>query len=235
MLKKVCLGLLVATAAAAASVSSHAAIVLLTGTNFDVQYDDALTGKYGTPSLSGNVVFFTPTDFKAESLNGAGITTSNGTVNIRIIPKNGFAVGNLNLQERGDYVLLGANSSVNVTGQTRAFSLSNPLFDISNSITTSSNLTIRDGLQHNWVANSNLNLASLGLAPNQVVNYTIENLLRAYTDISDLGIKQAFIEKKFSGFSITVSPVPEPSTVISMLAGLGLLGFLISCRNRRSL
>lgn len=232
MLKRVIASMMLATAAT----SSQAAIVLLTGTNFDIQYDDASTGKYGAPTLSGNSVFFTPIDFKAESLNGLGISTSSGTINMRIIPKNGFAVGSLNLQERGDYVLRGANSFVGVSGQTRAFSLSNPLFDISNTITSTSNLTINNGLSNNWVANSNLNLASLSLAPNQVVNYTVENLLEAYTELSDIGPKRAFIEKKFAGTGIvvTISPVPEASTVMSLLAGLGLLGFLINRRNKKA-
>ncbi len=47
------------------------------------------------------------------------------------------------------------------------------------------------------------------------VNVTIENLLDAYTDDRDTGLRSAFIEKKFASgaVSLTVSMVPEPSGV----------------------
>jgi hypothetical protein len=222
-MKKALAVFLLSTAASAAS----AATILLTGTNFDVQYDDALTGLYGTPTISGNVIFFTPTTFKAESLNGIGIDTQNGTVNLTIIPKNGFVLGTLNLKEQGDYLLRGANSYVDVDGQTRARTITNPLMDTVAPILLTAPMTLRDGNNHNWEATSSLNLTNLGIQPNQTVIYTIENLLEAYTESSDIGPKRAFIEKKFSGFSVTVSPVPEPGAVISLLAGLGIIGFAL--------
>jgi PEP-CTERM motif len=213
---------------------AHSATVLLSGINFDVKYDDSQLGPYGTPTLSGNTIFFTPTNFYAESLNGLGIATSRGTTNIQILAKNGFEVGALNLQERGDYLLRGANSFVGVSGQTRAFAINNPLFDISAAIVSSTPLTLQDGVQHNWVASSSLNLANLGLNANQAVNYTIENLLEAYTDPSDIGARRAFIEKKFSGFSVLVSPVPEPNTVITLMAGFGLIGLVLARRKKET-
>jgi hypothetical protein len=215
----------------AAFSQANAVTFLLTGTNFDVQYDDATVGNFGTPSLSGNVVFFTPTNFKAESMNGTGFATASGTVNFLVIPKNDYVLTEVVLQERGDYILRGSSSFASVTGQTRAFSLQRPLVDIASPISTNSNLTFNTGLQQNWLAGSTLQLGALSLRPNQSINYTVENLLEAYTESNDSGPRRAFIEKKFVGFSVagysaSVSPVPEPSTVLMMLSGLGLVGLV---------
>jgi hypothetical protein len=206
---------------------AHAATILLSGTNIDVQYDNATLGNYGTPSISGDVVFFTPTVFKAESINGNGFSTSSGTVNFQIIPRNNYAISNISLLEKGDYILRGNDSFVGVSGQTRAFGLSHPMMDVTNPITTSSNLSIATGSQQNWVGNSNLNLASLSLSPNEGVNYTVENLLETYTEGTASGPRRAFIEKKFSAFSVAlVSPVPEPSAWVMILCGIGFVGLL---------
>jgi hypothetical protein len=213
---------------------AHAATILLSGTNFDVQYDNATLGNYGTPSISGDVVFFTPTVFKAESINGNGFATSSGTVNFQIIPRNSYAIANISLLEKGDYILRGNDSFVGVSGQTRAFGLLNPLMDITNPITTSSSLSVATGSQQNWVGNSNLYLTNLNLSPNEAVNYTVENLLEAYTESAANGPRRAFLEKKFSAFSVAVvSPVPEPTALVMMLCGIGFVGLLARKKKSR--
>ena len=53
--------------------SAQAATVKLDGVAFDIYYDDTALDLFGTPTLSGDVLYFTPTSFKAESLNGAGV------------------------------------------------------------------------------------------------------------------------------------------------------------------
>jgi hypothetical protein len=207
---------------------ANAATVLLTGASFDVRYDNATLGNYGTPSLSGNVVYFTPTTFKAESMNGSGFSTASGTINFQIIPKNNFSIADISLFEKGDYLLRGIDSFVGVSGQTRAFGLLNPLVDISNPITSTSNLAIATGAQQNWIGSSSLNLASLGLTANQSVNYTVENLLESYTEGNASGPRRAFIEKKFSAFAVgVVSPIPEPSELLMMLFGIGCVGVMV--------
>jgi hypothetical protein len=213
---------------------TNAATILLAGANFDVRYDSSSLGNYGTPTISGNVVYFTPTTFKAESLNGGGFATSSGTVNFQIIPKNNFALTDISLLEKGDYILRGVDSFVGVSGQTRAFALANPMMDITNPITATSTLNIATGAQQNWVGTSAVNLASLGLTGNQAVNYTVENLLESYTESNATGPRRAFIEKKFSAFSVAlVSPVPEPSAVLMMLFGLGVVGFIARSKKSR--
>jgi hypothetical protein len=223
----------------------NAATMLLAGTDFDIQYDDARLGSFGSPMISGNTVFFTPNTFKTESLNGTGFSTSSGTINFDIIPKKDLIINDIALLEKGDYVLRGSDSFVGVTGQTRAFSLQNPLKDITNRITPTSTLNTISGLQQNWEATSSLNLASLALTNRQAVRYTVENLLEAYTENNATGPRRAFIEKKFVGFSVNssatenplllpiTSPVPEASSYLMMASGLAFLGLLRLKRKTR--
>ncbi len=209
------------------ALSAQAAPVVLPGTNFDITYDDSLAGLFNTPALVGDTLFFTPVDFKAESLNGAGFDTANSTINLKITPKNGLTVTTLDLIERGDYKLRGDNSFVNVGGQTRVFDFNNPSMETTQAITTSSNLSIKDGLTHNWSSQSLINLSGPEWQE-KTLNYTIENLLEAYTEPTDIGPKLAFIEKKFAGstISLVVTTVPEADTYAMLLAGLGLLSLV---------
>jgi hypothetical protein len=78
----------------------------------------------------------------------------------------------------------------------------------------------------NWQAN-----AAIAIPTNwsNGVNLTIENILLAST--SQAG-SLAFVEKKFVGNSVVITPVPEAETYAMMLAGLGLIGFMVGRRNR---
>lgn len=99
-------------------------------------------------------------------------------------------------------------------------------------ITSASNFSIInsiiDSSTHNWTSSSNVSVIDPQWANTTSYNYTIENLLTAYTDPAGTGPKVAFIEKKFAGssISIVVTTVPEANTYAMLLAGLGLMGFI---------
>jgi len=215
----------------------YAAPATLFGANFDVIYDDSLLGLFGAPTLSGNTVFFTPTSFKAESLNGIGIATANSTLNLRIIEKNNKSITAFSLVEAGDYRLLGSGSFVTIGGQTRVFDLLNPAILDTKQITTTSNLSIvnipSDPTTHNWTSSSLISLSDPKWSDTTSFNYTIENLLTAYTEPTGSGPKLAFIEKKFAGstISLVVTTIPEPDTYAMFLAGLGFMGFISRRKN----
>lgn len=206
----------------------QAAPITLIGSDFDVVYDDGLLGLFGAPIISGNTVFFTPVQFKAESLNGIGFDTKNSTVNFQLLAHSGISFSSLDLIEHGDYKMRGADSFVNVGGQTRVFDLLNPSNLDTSTIAATGALTIKDGLTHNWTSTSSISLSTPQWQNIRSVNYTIENLLEAYTDSSNVGPKLAFIEKKFAGsaISLVVTPVPEPASYAMMIAGLVLIGAL---------
>ena len=235
--------LMVATTALVLATPAFAAIQTITGTNFDLVYDDTKLGLFDAPSLAGNNIFFTPNNFKAESLNGAGIVTANSTINgMQLVAKNNFQFGSIDLTEFGDYLMRGSESFVDVRGQLRAFDGAN--FANTNTsaaliVSALTPLTIIDGGNHEWMASASINNSTLSqagvsgwLSGASVVNITVENLLTAYTE-SAAGPEQAFIEKKAIGVGLVVtSAVPEPGVWSSLSAGLFVLGLMAARRNR---
>jgi hypothetical protein len=201
-----------------------AAMITLNGTNVSFTYDDSIPSFFGTPMVSGDAIYFTPTNFKAISLNGAGSVITSSTFNIVVTAHQGVTMGALNLQERGDYSLSGNGSSVDLGGQLRAFDISNPLnVEDSSFITTSSDLTLNHG---NWVGTAGINLGTAQWLNATSINMTLENILTATTiDFPSA----AFIEKKFVGVGITVGSVPPsevPVPTAAWLFGSGLVAMV---------
>lgn len=223
---------------------AHSAIQTITGSNFDLVYDDTKLGLFGAPNVSGNNIFFTPNNFKAESLNGAGIVTNNSTINgMQLVARNGFQFGSISLTEFGDYLMRGANSFVSVNGQLRGFDGVN--FAATNTsapliVSSSTPLNIIDGFNHDWQASASITNATASksgltgwLSNASIVNITVENLLTAYSE-AEPGPKQAFIEKKAVGIGLVVaSAVPEPGVWSSLSAGLFLLSMMGSRRKNK--
>lgn len=221
---------------------SFAAIQTIYGTDFDLIYDDTKLGLFGAPSLAGNNIFFTPNNFKAESLNGEGVVTNNSTINgMQLVAKNGFKFGSIDLTEFGDYLMRDAESFVSINGQLRAFDGANfAATNTSSSLIVSAltPLNIIDGNNHDWEASASITNATASksgligwLSNANIVNITVENLLTAYTEAGS-GPEQAFIEKKAVGVGLLVtSAVPEPGVWSSLSAGLFLLGMMASRRN----
>lgn len=205
-----------------------AAVQTLIGTNVTYVYDDALMGLYGQPILSGDSLIFTPTSFKAQSTNGQGIVQTSSTINVKVYANANYNLSVFNLTELGDYSLIGSDAQVAVGGQIRLFDLANPpppaANQLTDPITATALLTVTTTLANyqttNWQAN-----AAIAVPTNwsNGVNLTIENILLAST--TQLG-SAAFVEKKFVGNSVVITPVPEAETYAMMLAGLGLVGFM---------
>lgn len=216
---------------------ASAASVTLVGTNVNFTFDDTLTGLFGTPSITGDTIFFTPVDSKAISANGNGTVLSASNLNMVITPNQGTTLSFIGLQERGDYSLNGGGSSVGIGGQIRAFDMANPIaVEDSSPIVTSSALTKNDNRFHNWVATADLDLSSAMWQNTGAINFTIESVLEA-TTVSHFS--KAIIDKKFSGFWITaasseqvVAPSVVPVPAAAWLLGSGLIGMVGVSRRR---
>ena len=206
--------------------------VTLSGDTVDYTFDDALLGLFGPASLSGDTLYFTPVAFQAESLNGAGFALTKSTMNIEVSAHDGWSFSNIALSEQGDYLLLGAASTADVTGQIRVRDVANPLADMTASIQSSAALDQTGLPTTNWDAGAEIDLSAWDGA--QTVNVTVQNLLlTSTTGASSL----AFVDKKFVGLTPTlaaISPVPEAHTYATMLAGLGLIGWKIGRRRNSS-
>jgi PEP-CTERM putative exosortase interaction domain len=222
--KSIALGLLVLGQGLVST--AYAVPVTVSGTNYDFTYDDSLVGLFGQPTVSGDTLYFTPTDFKSQSSNGAGYVATTGTVNIVVTAHAGQSFGSVDLAERGDYLLLGSGSSADVTGQVRVFDTAMPLVDMTSVVTPNSPLTMVGTPAQNWSANASANVS--GWTSATQLNITLENLLLASTSSAN---SFAFVEKKFAGLTIT-TPVPEAQTSSMLLAGLGLIGFVVARRRK---
>ena len=205
--------------------AAFAASVTLSGTTIDFTFDDAMLGLFGTASVSGDSLYFTPTDFVAQSSNGAGYVLTNETINVQVTAHQGYSFSSFDFSEKGDYLLLGSGSSVDVTGQVRLFDVANPFVDITSSLAPVAPLTQVGVPTHDWVAQTSTDLSAWNTA--NTINVTVENLLLASTTAPN---SLAFVEKKFVGLNFVTTPVPEAETYAMMLAGLGLIGFVVRRR-----
>jgi len=208
-----------------------AVVQTVVGTNVTYEYDDALMGLYGQPILSGDSLIFTPTNFKALSTNGQGIVQTSSTINVKVYANTNYTLTAFNLTELGDYSLIGSDAEVALGGQIRLFDLANISNQLTDLITATAPLTVTTTLGNNYKTTNWQANAAIAVPTNWStgVNLTIENILLART--TQLG-SAAFIEKKFSGNSVILTPVPEAETYAMMLAGLGLIGFMVRRRTR---
>lgn len=210
---------------------AYSASVTLAGNTVDFNFDDAMLGLFGQANVSGDSLYFTPVGFSAKSINGAGYAFTNDTMNIKVTAREGWSFSSIGLAERGDYLLLGAGSSAEVTGQIRVFDIARPLTDLTASIEASNPLNLPGVPTHNWTAGAAIDLT--GWSNTRAFNVTVENLLLASTSSAP---SLAFVENKFLGLTpitTAVTPVPEAETYAMMLAGLGLVGW--AARRRRTL
>jgi hypothetical protein len=211
---------------------ANASIVTVNGADVSFTYDDGTL--FGSANVIGNTIFFLPTTFSAESLNGAGAVTANQTLNITVqSTTGGFVIENLVLQESGDYLLRGAGASASVNGQLSVTSQTtlDGLFPFrAEQIFSAGPLAVADDALHAWNAGAGIDLTGVaGWGSDTKVTATIENLLEA-TTLNDL--ERAFVEKKFEGIALTINPVPLPAAL--WLFGAGLAGLLaVARRNTR--
>jgi len=84
-----------ATAALAIVCSAaNADPVTLSGTHFNLTYDDATLGLFNAPTLNGDTISFVFNAFAVESLNGQGFATTNSTLSGLVLDANdGFSFG----------------------------------------------------------------------------------------------------------------------------------------------
>jgi hypothetical protein len=213
----------------------------LFGTAFDVIYDPSTLGLFGSLSLVGNTLEFTPNNFIAVSQNGQGVVTPTGATTasgIQLIANPGYNFSLLQLTELGDYQLSGAGSSVSLSGELIAFdgdASADPVGTYTTSqINATGPLNVMTGLSNtqNWTAtaainNSTTTVGGSGpwLSGATTVDLSIENLLSASTTEAD---SEALIQKKgeFGGVGMTASTVPVPGAAW-LLGGalLMLVGF----------
>jgi hypothetical protein len=204
--------------------AAFAATVTLSGTTVDFSFDDTLLGLFGQANVAGDNLYFTPVNFSAQSMNGAGFALTKQTTNVKVTAHDGWDFSSLALTERGDYLQVGQGAKVVVSGQIRAFDTLNPSGEVTSSILpTGAFQQTDDFITRNWEAKAAADLSTMSAA--SMVNVTLQNILVAQSPPGTDTL--AFIEKKYAGLNVITTPVPEAETYAMMLAGLGLIGFVV--------
>ena len=207
---------------------AHAATQTLSTTAFDISYDDAVVGLFGTPTLLGNSLFFAPggsPGFSAQT--DAGIRVANSTFSFTITANPGFTLDTFTLTEEGDYFFFGNSAGVAASGQLRVKPLDPRGPTHVERIATGSFVenAMLDFTTNNWTG-----VAAIDTGPITVGQVSIQNILAAHGG-GDMAY--AFIEKKNVELEIGVTAVPEPQAYALMLAGIGMVGFAARRRLQR--
>jgi hypothetical protein len=224
-----------ALAALVMAFGAQAATVTLFADDVKFIFDDSTL--YGSGTVIGNNIFFQPTNFKAESLDGAGPDTTNVTLHVDVVvTTDGYQLEFFQMAEQGDYKLNGTGASVSENGQFGVTSLTKncniffPCMD--NQIFDAGPLTVNGGVLTAWNADASIALAdTTGWGTDTEVRLTLENLLTATTLNSGVG-ETAFIEKKFEGVGNNVNPgpgpgpIPIPGAVWLFGSALGMIGWM---------
>jgi hypothetical protein len=214
--------------------NASAALVTLNGNGFNVVYDSAATGLFGTPTLSGDgkTILFSPLNFVAAS-SGQGSVFTSSNVQFDITPTANYNLNGVSLVENGDYRLVDRAGNgplapaVDASGELRLTNLWNGVDVVTtnfsagaltNVCTTSAGCGFSP-----WSASAFLNAPSAWLDAG--VRVRIQNYLTAEAFYAG---DSATIEKKQASASMEITPfttvVPVPGAV--WLFGSALAGFI---------
>lgn len=219
--RKILIGLVLALSLAGV----QAAVVTVPGTDVEFTYDTS--SLFGIGTVVGNSIFFSPTTFKAESLNLDGTDSVGETLIIDVVATTpGYQLTEFALVELGDYLLTGSSSSVTAAGRLQVTSATKTCgilpctdWDIFNvaGMTTIGSLT-------GWSGNVGIDFAdTAGWISDTSVEASIQNDLTATSTVNG---ESAMVEKKFQGVGLVVNPIPVPAAVWLFGSALGLLSWL---------
>ena len=201
--------------------------------NICFQYDETqgAVAYFGTPTLVGDAEVFLPPNFRAESINGAGIHAPFGQTDIqsanfifdRVYSVSGGEIGSVLVSEAGDYDISGDTGGLpdNVHVDIYTQIANNASAEFASDL-VNFDASGNSGGTQNWALLSNvLDPATAFTAYANDVAVNIQNTLKAFSDEAG---GDAWIQKKFVVQIGTVVPVPVPAAVWLFGSGLGLLG-----------
>lgn len=216
---------------------AQAAIVTVAGSSFDLTYDDALLGPYGTPTIVGNQVFFTTVALSVQQFSTGSSSLDSLLEGIVITMRGPLVLDSLAVSVLGDYYLDGAGASVGVTGRLLAHDASAPATTRTTGALTvdaATPLTVV-GENTDWRATARVDAGTavdagqtnVFLAGARSIGVSLGTELIASLG-SGTGFREAFIEQKFTGLRLSVgsTPVSAPGTAALLLTALAAAALL---------
>lgn len=219
--------------AAVVAAPAHATLVTLNGSSVDFVIDDSQLGLYGMPTVAGDSLLFFPTNFRAESTNGAGTHLTNGTISFEVRSRNGTTVdlGAVSVYEFGDYSITpNSGNSVSASARLDAVNLQAPVPPASDKWDIQQTGTLTASGVNDWSLVTNVNFRQVWLSPTDDVQVVIQNNLSA---TSLLNGTEAWIQKKVQGLVVQVQVVPLPAALPLLLTGLAGFGVFVRRRGSR--
>lgn len=210
-----------------ASAASQAAEVTLLGDDVSFTYDDS--SLFGSATVVGNSIFFSPTAFLAEANNADGVVFTTDTLNITVSALDSNAgITSFQLAESGDYLLTGDSSSVYASGWLQVTSTTqlDGALPFNASETFDAGTLDTAGTLSSWSAGTTIDLAAInGWGSDTQTLVQLQNNLQA---ISLAQGDSAMVQKKFDGVGLTVevSEVPAPAALWLFGSALIALGGL---------
>lgn len=193
------------------------------------------------PTVGGNTLDFNPLGFGAFASGAGGFDLTDGQLDFTIKANSGSVIPTIQFSEQGDFTLIGAGTSSTYVDVSATFFIDvikvdgvsiTPLSTsaaMSFSPVTSGTMTLPGypGGGQFWSGAFSFDVNAFLTANNISFNngateikVTLDNTLYA---LSEAGTAAFIAKKDFKGLGITVPQVPEPTTLVLMLCGAGLL------------
>lgn len=210
----------------AVATPAMAKINTISGTLFDVSYDDGILGTFGTPTLSGDTIFFSPSNYKALVTNEDGTAANAALATLTLTAKDGHHFSGLTGFESGVYATANGGS-VDLASSLSAFDTQAPgnVQFASLALMTGTSFKNPESGSHGWRASGQLAFGQLAQMPQSLV-VNLQSLLMATSD-SKPGL--AFMQGHLAG--VQVAAVPEPETVWMFAMGLLVGGWVLRRRS----
>ena len=208
-----------------------ASFITLVGGGFDVTYEPAVQGPYGTPTIVGNSIHWTP--LAAFFADSSGVDSFSALTQLDITAHTGYQLTSFGYQEDGHYDLSnGSGDPTNISASVSGVVNIKPLISPNTTTVTRSfatgDFTVTGS--HSWVTGlaTPITLA----AGSTKVSFDVTNALDAIVfdttqpDTARVSKANVKLEVRVDVYTPPVHAVPEPETYAMVLAGLCAAGLM---------
>ncbi|WP_407277714.1 PEP-CTERM sorting domain-containing protein [Aromatoleum evansii] len=207
-----------AIAGAVVSASAGAATVSLVGNGFSVSYDDTLNSLFGTPTLIGNLLSFSPSGFSVGS-GGGRPALLDAVLDFQVVAADGYRLDSVSLFEGGSYTIAGSDASFGIASVLNVAALDNGgLTTLGGAGSFAGSPFLSAG---SWRSSGD-GFTAAGLS-SSLLDITLDSTL--FANAAGSSFVKASLDTAQITFGVAQVPsVPEPEAYLMLLTGLGMVG-----------